>query len=82
MKDPVEYYRDFIIYKATYYDDFGAWLDFCPFAFHHKDMDDDPERLYRTYGWAKTIEKCKEEIDDRLYEEDLLLIPQNIQHAY
>lgn len=74
---PIEY-RNFIIREANYYDDYGAWFQFCPYAFFHKDMDDDPEGLSWTYGWAKTIDKCKSEIDERLYEEELLLIPERI----
>lgn len=69
----ITHYKNFVIREATYMQDYGAWLSSKKYVYFHKNMEDDPERLAHTYGYADTIYKCQEDIDD-LYDlhEDLL----------
>ncbi len=64
MIEPIETYKDFTIRPSNYRDDYGAWYSFCPLVYYHKNMDDDPEGLAYTYGFAKNIKECKSDIDD------------------
>ncbi len=66
MDNTDQLYRDYIIRPTEYRRDYGAWLSACDWVFHHKDMDDDPERLSCTYGFAQDIEDCKKGIDDMI----------------
>lgn len=72
----LEYYRGFAIREASYYPDYGAWFSFCDYVFEHTVKDEEPG----CYGFAKTIEKCKDEIDNQcdMWDEEILLIPERV----